>query len=134
MFNKSVKNSFTLSFDIWTNERNTVHTQLEYQVDIGSAQKVSSPKYLIVAHQTAIRIRAPNKANEIAVFDNLNVRKDHVGIDGVGYPRDGFGLDYALNDYVYQYRVLKLINKEYVGEELLNLIISYTDRKNKYLI
>ena len=28
---------------------------LEYQVDIGSSANINSPKYLIVAHQTAAR-------------------------------------------------------------------------------
>ena len=68
MFNDSVKVSFTLSFDSWTSERKTVDTQLQYQVDIGSAQKTKSPKYLIAVHQTAARIGVPNKANEIAQF------------------------------------------------------------------
>ena len=55
MFNYSIKNSFTLSFDHWTSDRKTVDTQLEYQIDIGSAQNVNSPKYLIAVHQTADR-------------------------------------------------------------------------------
>ena len=32
--------------------RKIIYTGLEYQVDIGSAQKIKSPKFLIVAHQT----------------------------------------------------------------------------------
>ena len=55
MFNDSIKNSFTLSFDSWTSERKTVDTQLEYQVDIGSAQNINSPNNLIVVHKTAAR-------------------------------------------------------------------------------
>ena len=50
MFNDSIKSSFTLSSDSWTNDKNTVDTQLVYQVDIGSAQIINSPKYLIAAH------------------------------------------------------------------------------------
>ena len=98
MFNVSIKNCFTLSFVSWSTERKTVDTQLEYQVDVGSAHNINSPKYLIVAHQIAARIGAPNKAENIAVFDNLNVRKYHVDIDGVRYPRDDVSLDYASND------------------------------------
>ena len=134
MFNDSIKNSFTLSFDSWSTDRKTVDTQLEYQVDIGSAQTINSSKYLIVAHQTADRIAVPHKANNVAVFDNLNVRKYHVDFDVVCYPRDGVNIDYELTDYVDQYRDLYLFNKEYVGEELLNPCISYTDMKTKYPI
>ena len=85
---------------------------MDYQVDIGCAQKVNSPKYLIAAHQTAARIGVPNKARNIAVFDNLNVGKYHVDIDGVRYPRDGASIDYESNDYVDQYRDLKFFYKE----------------------
>ena len=41
------------------------------------------------------------------------------------YTRDG--IDYASNGYVEQYRDPNLLYKEYVGEELLNLSLSYTD-------
>ena len=51
-----------------------------------------------MAHQIAVRIGNPNKANSIAVFDNLNVIKYHIDIDGVRYPRDGVSIDYASND------------------------------------
>ena len=83
MINDSIENSFTLSFDFWSTDKKIVHTQLEYQVDVGSAQNISSPKYLILAHQTAVRIGTPKKANNDAVPNNLNVRKYHVDIDGV---------------------------------------------------
>ena len=78
MLNDSVENSFTFSFDSWTSDRKTVDTQLDYQVDMGPAQKINSPKYLTVAHQTAARIGVPNKANNIAIFDKIDVRKNHV--------------------------------------------------------
>ena len=68
IFNDSIKNSFTLSFDSWTSGTKTVDTQLENLVDIGSAQNINSPKCLIVADETAARIRVPNKANNIAVL------------------------------------------------------------------
>ena len=38
------------------------------------------------------------------------------------------------DDYLDQYRVLELFYKEYVGEELMNPYISYTDMKNNYPI
>ena len=39
MFNNSIKYNFSLKFDSWTSVRKIVNTELEYQVDIGSAQK-----------------------------------------------------------------------------------------------
>ena len=62
--------------------------------------------------------------DNIAVFTNLNVKSYQVDIDGVRYPRDGVSIDYASSDFLVQYRDLKIIYKEYVGEELLNPYIS----------
>ena len=129
-----MKNSFILSFDSWSTDRKTVSTQLEYQVDIGSAQVFISPKYLKVAHQTEARIGPFNKEIYFAIFDNLNVRKNHVDINGVRYPRDGISIHYALNVYIDQIFDLKLFYKEFVCEELINLFISYTDMKTEYPI
>ena len=133
MFNDSIKISSTLSFDFRSTVIKTVDTQLKYQVDIGSAQIINSPKYLIVTHQTAARIGVPNKANDVAVFDNLYVRKYHIDIAGIRYPRDGVSIDYGLNDHIDQNRDLNLFYEEYVGEEQLNSFISYTDIKTKIL-
>ena len=102
MFIDSIKNSFTLSFDSWSTDRKTVDTQLVYQVDIGSAQNSNSPNDLITVHQAAGRVGVPNTANNIAIFDHLDVRKYRVDIDGVRYPGDGFNVDYGSNDYVDQ--------------------------------
>ena len=63
-----MKNSFSSSLDSWSTDRKTVDTQLQYQVDIGIALNINSPKNLTVAHQTAIRIGTPNKANNVAVL------------------------------------------------------------------
>ena len=134
LFGDSNKNSFRLSFDSRSTDRKTVDTQLEYEIDIGSAQNFNSPKYLIVAQRRAVRIGVPNKARNIAVFDNLNVRKHHVAIDDVRYPRDGVIIEYASNDYLGQHEDLKLFQKDFIGEELHNPYISYTDMKNKYPI
>ena len=68
MFDDSIKNSFTLSFDSWSTDRETVDTQLENQVDIGSAQNNNSPIYLIVAHLTATKKGVPIKTNNIAIL------------------------------------------------------------------
>ena len=131
LFDDSIKNSFTISFHSWSTDRKIVDTQLQYQLDKGSAQNINSPKYLIAVHQTAATLGAPNTAENVAIFDHLDVRKNHVDVDGVRYPRDGVNVDYELNDYDDQYRDLKLFYKEYVGEELLNPFKSYTDmRKN----
>ena len=97
MFNDSIENNFTLSIDSSRTDRKTVEAQVEYQVDIGNAQKIKSPKYSVVAHQTADRMAVPNKARNIAIFDNLNVRKYHVDNDGVEV-----NIDYASNDFVDQ--------------------------------
>ena len=123
--------SFTLSFDSWSTDRKTVDTQLEYQVDLGTAQKINSPNYLIVRHQTADRVQDPNESRNKAVLDNLNVRKYHVDTVGVIYPRHGIVEDFATNDYLDQYRDVMLFYKEYVGEELLSPFIIYTDMKKK---
>ena len=55
-------------------------------------------------------------------------------MDGYRYPTDGVLTSFPENDYLDQYRDLKLIFKDYVGEELMNPLISYTDMKNKYPI
>ena len=53
MFNESVQNSCRLSYDDWYTERRLA-TDSIYQVDIGSAQLVNSPKKTIRAHQQLI--------------------------------------------------------------------------------
>ena len=121
MFTVSIRKSFTVLFDPYATDTKTIVTQLEYRGDISSAQNTKSPDYLKVAHQTAARIRVPNKTNIIAIFDNLNVRKYFVDIDGVRNPRDGGTFDYASNDYFDRYRDPNFFSKEYVGEELLSL-------------
>ena len=104
---------------------------MEYQVDFGSTQNIKSPKYIIDAHQLASMVRVAKKANDIEVFDNLKVQKNHVDIDGVRYSRDGVSFNYASNDYVDQYRDFKWVYKEYVGGELINPSVIFTDMKNK---
>ena len=43
-------------------------------------------------------------------------------------------MNYEQNEYIEQYRGLKLFFKEYIGEELLSPFISYPDMKTKYSI
>ena len=62
------------------------------------------------------------------------MRKYFVEIDGLRYPRNAVLTTYDLNDYLYQYKDVKLFYEEYVGEDLVNPFITYPDRKNKYPI
>ena len=133
-FNNSFKNTFTLSFDSWTTDRRVFDTQVEDQFDIECAHKIKSPKYLIAAHQTADGSAPPNKANNTAIFDNLDVRKYLVELDGIRHPRDSVNLVYKTNNYLDQCRDLELFYKEDVGEPLLSPFITYTDMKNFYPI
>ena len=108
--------------------------QIKYIKSTGSAQSVNSPKYLICAHQTTASVDLPNKRTNISVFDHLDVRRYFIEIDGVRYPRDAVLTNYNQNDYLDQYKDVKLFYKEYVGEELLNPFLSYPDMKTKYPI
>ena len=87
MFNESIQNNYRIFFDEWYTERRVVSDQI-FQVDIGSAQSVSSPRCLICAHQTHDRSATNNKRNIISVFVNINVRKFFIETDGQRYPRD----------------------------------------------
>ena len=70
------------------------------QHDIGSTQLVNSPKYLFCAHQTKDRTNAPNEKINIAIFDNLDLRKYHVEIHSLRYPRDSLFINYEQIDYI----------------------------------
>ena len=59
MFNEATQNIYKISYDEYYTERRVISDWL-FQHDIGSAQQVSSPKYLIRAHQTKTRIDTPN--------------------------------------------------------------------------
>ena len=123
MFDDSIKNSFTLSFDSWSTDRKTVNTQLEYQVDIGTAQNINSSKYLIVFRQTAARVGVPNEKSIFAIFDILNVRHYPIDINGVRYLRDGVNIDYTSDDYLDRYRDLKQIAEMKLGKNYLILLL-----------
>ena len=103
-------------------------------MDFGSSQNVQSPLYLIGAHQTRTRADTANKNNNIAIFDNLNLQKCSVEIDSVRYPRDSVLINCEENDYIEQYKDLKLFFEEYIGEQLMSPFISYPDMKTKYPI
>ena len=109
MSNDSFKDSFTLSFDSWSTDRR--NCRYPFRIS-SSAQNINCLKYQISVHQTVDRIRVPNKANNVAIFDHLDVRKYRVDIDGILYPRDGVNVDCGLNDYDDQNQALKRIYKE----------------------
>ena len=133
MFNEATQNNYKISFDEWYTERRTI-SDLLIQHDIGSAQNVIQLKYLICAHQTNLGTTTPDKKINIAFFDNMDIRKYYVEIDGLRYPRDSVLIYYEEKDYIQQYKDLKLFCKENIGEPILNPFISYTDMKTKYPI
>ena len=133
IFNEATQNSYTISYDELVTERRVV-SDLLVQHYIGSTQQVNSPKYSISSHQTKHTILTHSKNNIIAIFDNLDLRKFYVEIDGQLYPRDGISINYTEIDYIDQYRDIKLFFKEYIGEPIMNPLISYPDRKTKYSI
>ena len=65
------------------------------------------------------------------MFNNLDLRNYYVEIDGQRYPRDSVLIIYEEKDYIQQYKCLKLLLKGYIGEPILNLLISYPDMKTK---
>ena len=72
MFNDSNMNIYTITFDSWYTERKISNAGRELQVDIGSAQQINSPKYLISAFQTNDRT-TPNKNANPAIFDDKKI-------------------------------------------------------------
>ena len=109
-FNESIRQSLALLFDIWASDRKPVNTGNEYQLDIGSASNINMPLYLIAAHQKTQRenpARPPNQFNN-AAFDNVDVKRYFVEIDGVRYPKDPVETNYSEKKYLDQYRDLKL--------------------------
>ena len=133
MFNEGTQNNYKISFDEWYTERRIISDML-VQHDKGSAQQVNSPKYLICAHQTQLRTATHDKKINIAIFDNLDLQKYHIEVDGQRYPRDSVLINYEQNDYIQQYKDLKLFFREYIGEPILNPFISCPDMKTKYPI
>ena len=131
MFKESIQKNYKISFDDWYNG-GMMATVKKYQVNIGSAHSVNFPKRQFCGTQTADGLIAPNKIENIAIFDNLNVRRCICEIDGYRCPRDSVLTNSGLIDYTDQYRDLKKFYTEYVAEELMNPFISYPDMKSKY--
>ena len=132
MFNEAIMNNYTITFDSWYTERKISNDGRELQLDIASSNS-NSPKYLIAAFQTVART-TPNKAANPAIFDNNNVSRFFVEIDGIRYPRDGILTNFEENSYLDQYRDLRLFLREYVGESLFEPYISYPDMRYLYPI
>ena len=132
MFNEATQNNYKIYYDEYFTERRVISDQIT-QLDIGSSQNVQSPKYLIGAHQTRARADTANKNNNIAIFAHLNLKKYYVEIDSFRYPHDSVLVNYEQNDFIEQYKDLKLFFKKCIGEELMTPFISCTDMKTKYL-
>ena len=75
MFNEATQNNYKISFDERYTER-PVKSDKIVQHDIGSAQHINSPKYLVFAQETKGRTNAPNKKITllfltISIFKNI---------------------------------------------------------------
>ena len=127
-------NNYTIAFDSCYTERKISNDSRELQVDFGNHHNVNSRNFLIAAFQTQDRRGVPNKTHNIAVFDNAHVGKFFVEIGDYRYPRDGVTTNFEDNSYSDRFNVPKFFYKGYVGEELLQPYIFYTDMKTVYPI
>ena len=115
-FNEAFSKTFTLSYESWTTDRKPVDKAREFQIDISSASNINSPLYLIAAHQKTQRqdvagnILSNNRFNN-SIFDHVKVRKYYSEIDGVRYLKNPVMVNFAENNYLEQYRDLKLFSK-----------------------
>ena len=141
IFNEAISKTFTLSYESWTTDRKLVNAAKEFQVDISSASNINSPLYFLAAHQLTQRVDPDDDALFLtknrfknAIFDHVDVRKYYVEIDGVRYPKNPIMVNYDENNYLEQYRDLKLFYREYIGEPMLNPIITYDKMKEYYPI
>ena len=74
IFNEAAKGNYKISYDEYYAERRVI-SGMTAQADIGNSQQINSLKNLIGAHQTRIRADTASKKNNIAIFDNLDLRK-----------------------------------------------------------
>ena len=132
-FNEATQINYKISYDEWFTGRRIISDTIT-QLDIGNSQNVQSPKYLIGAHQTKDRIDGALSTKNVSIFDNLDLRKYYIEIDGQRYPRDSSLMNYEQNDYIEQYKDLKLYFREYIGEQLLSPFITSPYMKTKYPI
>ena len=106
-FNESIMNNYTFTFDSWYNERKISNDGRQLQNDIGSAQHINSPKFVIGAFQTNDRIGIPNESRNPTVFDTNHVTKYFVQNDGYRYPRDRVLTKFEEFSFLDRYRVTK---------------------------
>ena len=130
MFNETTQNNYNKSHKEFYTARRVKSDQI-FQKDFGSAQQVSSSEYLIGAHQTRLKTEIPNKNNNIAIFDNLDLGKNYVQIDSRRYPTDSVLINYEENGHIQQYKDLKLFFKEYIGEPFIKSFYSISRHENK---
>ena len=109
MFNECIQISYTNCYDGWHTERKKANDGNGFQIGISSARHFNSPIYLIAGYQTADKIAVLNKSKNIAVFDNVNVRKYFVEIDGAIYLKNASLTNFAENDYRDQYREFEIV-------------------------
>ena len=128
MFNEAVMIIYTITFDSWYTERKISNDGRKLQVDIASAQRNNSLKYLISAIETKDRT-TPKEARHSSIFDTYHVTKYFEEIDVVCYNKDGVLKNFAENSYLDQYRDWNLFYKDYVGEEFLQPYISHPEIK-----
>ena len=121
MFNEATRNIYKISYDEYYTERRVISDMI-VKHDIGSAQQVNSPQYLISAYQTKNRTTAPDKKISIAIFDKIELRIYLVEIDSLRYYRDSLLINYEENNYIEQNKNLYFFKKEYIGEPILNLL------------
>ena len=74
IFAEAYQNVYKISFDGCYTERRIVSDKI-IQHDKRSAQQVSSAKYMISAHHINLRTTTPDKKINIAIFDNMDLRK-----------------------------------------------------------
>ena len=141
IFNEAISKTFTLSYEPWTTDRKPVDTAREIQRDISSASNIISPLYVMAAHQKTQRPVPAIPANNLlnnrfnnAIFDHVDVRKYYSEIDGIRYPKDPVMVNYQENNYLEQYKDIKLFYKKYFGDQLLSPIITYNKMKDYYPI
>ena len=73
-FQRSIQIYISLSFGSWITDRKTVVTGREYQLNNSSSSDLNSAKNLKAADQTQARAGPANIANNIAIFDHVDVR------------------------------------------------------------
>ena len=64
----------------------------------------------------------------------MDVRNYYSEINGIRCPKNHVMVNFGENNYLEQYRYLKLIYKEDVGDQLLSPIITYDKMKDYYPI